>query len=355
MGLSYQAVGWNPDKKRYDRALLVGILLYLSLFIGLGFALHPGATFETMFIRAAGSCAFLLLHVVLSIGPLCRLDRRFLPLLYNRRHLGVATFAVGFLHGGFSLVQFHALGDLNPFLSLLVGNTRFDSIAQFPFQPLGAFALVILFLMAATSHDFWLANLTAPVWKALHMLVYVAYGLLVMHVSLGILQAETSWIWSGAVAIGVVWLLGLHLVSAWRERAADREFADDEGTGPWVEVCAVADIPIDRARVVTLSGERVAIYHYDGKLSAISSVCQHQNGPLGEGRVIDGCITCPWHGYQYEPNTGRSPAPFTEKVPTFRTRVLDGRVWVDPRPLPAGTEVEPSLASTASESGEVQP
>jgi nitrite reductase/ring-hydroxylating ferredoxin subunit len=33
-----------------------------------------------------------------------------------------------------------------------------------------------------------------------------------------------------------------------------------------------------------------------------------QNGPLGEGRIVDGCITCPWHGYQYRPDTGRLAA-----------------------------------------------
>ena len=103
---------------------------------------------------------------------------------------------------------------------------------------------------------------------------------------------------------------------------------------------------MNRARVVTLAGERVAIYRYGDKLSAVSSVCQHQNGPLGEGRVIDGCITCPWHGYQYEPHTGRSPAPFTEKVPTFRVRVDGGRVLVDARPLPAGTEVAPAMCAS---------
>lgn len=350
MGLSYQAVGWNPQKKAYDRVMLLGIGAYLLLFLGLGLVLHPGATAETLLIRGLGSCAFLLLHIVLSIGPLCRLDRRFLPLLYNRRHLGVATFGVGLLHGGFCLVQFHALGDINPLVSLFAGNTRFDSIAQFPFQPLGAIALGILFLMAATSHDFWLANLTAPVWKALHMLVYVAYGLLVMHVSLGVLQAETSPIWSAAVVLGAAWVIGLHLYTGFRERSLDRDQAPTESE--WIDVCEVAEIPMDRARVVTLAGERVAIYRYGDKLSAVSSVCQHQNGPLGEGRVIDGCITCPWHGYQYEPHTGRSPAPFTEKVPTFRVRVDGVRVLVDPQPLAAGTEVAPAICGGDCSDGE---
>ena len=47
-------------------------------------------------------------------------------------------------------------------------------------------------MMAATSHDFWLHNLTAPVWKALHMCVYVAYTLIVLHVMFGVLQGEIS-------------------------------------------------------------------------------------------------------------------------------------------------------------------
>jgi nitrite reductase/ring-hydroxylating ferredoxin subunit len=91
----------------------------------------------------------------------------------------------------------------------------------------------------------------------------------------------------------------------------------------------------------------VAVFRWDGKLAAVSSVCQHQNGPLGEGRILDGCITCPWHGFQYDPETGAAPPPFTERVPTFRVRVRDGRVLVDPRPNPPGTRVAPALLSEA--------
>ena len=86
-----------------------------------------------------------------------------------------------------------------------------------------------------------------------------------------------------------------------------------------------------------MAGERVAVFRYGNRLSAVSNVCQHQNGPLGEGKIVNGCIVCPWHGYQYVPETGASPAPFTERVPTFSVRVEAGRVLVDPRPHPPGT------------------
>ena len=95
--------------------------------------------------------------------------------------------------------------------------------------------------------------------------------------------------------------------------------------------------------MVCLSGERIAIFRYEGKVSAMSNACQHQNGPLSEGKIVDGCVVCPWHGYQYLPDSGASPAPFKEKIPTFNARVVDGKVWVDPRPNPPGTRVEPAL------------
>jgi nitrite reductase/ring-hydroxylating ferredoxin subunit/DMSO/TMAO reductase YedYZ heme-binding membrane subunit len=353
MGTAYRAVGWNRQKRIYDGVLALGVVLYLVLFVGLGAIVHPESTAETLLIRGLGTAAFLLLHVILSIGPLARLDARFLPLLYNRRHMGVVVFLLAAGHGLFSLVQFHALGDVDPLVSVLTSNPRVDSVAQFPFQPLGLAALGILFLMAATSHDFWLANLTAPVWKALHMLVYVAWALLVAHVVLGVLQAETNPVFAVLVAAGAVWLVALHLVAGLREAPADRpvddarvQLATEEGpagtVGAWVPVCRVDEIPEGRARVVTAAGDRVAVFKYDGKVAALSNACQHQNGPLGEGCVKDGKVVCPWHGYEYLPDCGRSPEPFAERVPTFRVTIENGVVLLDPRPLPAGTPVEPA-------------
>ena len=343
MSQSYEAVQWTRQKKIYDRLLLAGVGLYLGLFVGVGFAAHPDATIEALLIRGLGTAALLLLHIILSIGPLARLDPRFLPLLYNRRHLGVTMFVLALAHGAFSIVQFHALGNVNPLVSVLTSNSRIDSLSQFPFQPLGLAALVILFLMAATSHDFWLANLSAPVWKSLHMLVYVAYALIVLHVALGVLQAETNPLLSGLLGAGIVWVLGLHVVAGAKGAALDRETGATPSADGFIDVCAVDDIRDGRGKVVTLGGERVAVFRYDGKVSAMSNVCQHQNGPLGEGKIVDGLVVCPWHGYQYKPDCGTSPAPFTEKVPAFRVKLDGRRVLVDPRPNPPGTPAEPAI------------
>lgn len=341
MSLGYRAVGWNRQKKIYDGIFLAGLALYLAVFIVAGLIWHPNITAETLLIRGLGTCALVLLHIILIIGPLCRLDARFLPLLYNRRHMGVTMFVLALAHGVFSIFQYHALGNINPLVSVLTSNTHYTSLAHFPFEILGMLALIILFLMAATSHDFWLVNLTAPVWKALHMMVYVAYALIIMHVALGFLQAETSPVLTVLMSAGMALVLGLHVLAAFQEKKLD-ENELPAAHGDYVKACAVADIPEKCAKIVTLAGERVAIFKYDGKISAVSNVCQHQNGPLGEGRIIDGCITCPWHGYQYLPDNGSSPPPFTEKIPTFNVKIENGCVLVRAQPNPPGTFVEPA-------------
>jgi nitrite reductase/ring-hydroxylating ferredoxin subunit/DMSO/TMAO reductase YedYZ heme-binding membrane subunit len=350
MSVQYSAVKWNRNKRVYDYTLLAGILLYLGLFFLVGklaWPGDPGISDEVLFIRALGTCAFLLLHLVLCIGPLARFDRRFLPLLYNRRHLGVATFLVGLSHGVLATGYYHAFGRLNPLVSLLSTNTHFDSLTAFPFEILGVLALLILFLMAATSHDFWQKNLSPRVWKGLHMLVYPAYGLLVLHVTLGALHAEDSRLFAVLVGVGLTTVVGLHLAAGWRERLRDRRQAVPGGTsdgGPWIDVGPVDEIPDNRAKVVCLDGcERIAVFRYDDRLSAVTNVCAHQRGPLGEGKIVDGCITCPWHGWQYLPENGQSPPPFQERIATFRVRVQNRRVFLDLRPLPPGTPVEPAL------------
>jgi sulfoxide reductase heme-binding subunit YedZ len=341
MAHAYAAVQWNPQKRAYDATLAAGIAGYLALFVGASFALRPNATIETVLIRAFGTCALVLLHTILAIGPLCRIDRRFLPLLYNRRHLGVAMFGLALAHAGFALVQFHALGGANPLWSVLTSNPRIGSPSQFPFELFGAFALGVLFLMAATSHDFWLANLTPRIWKALHMGVYAAYGALVLHVAFGALQADANPLPTALLAAGFVAIVGLHLVAGAREARFDRQAVASAREG-WIELCDAAEIPERRARIFPIDGERVAVFRYDNRISALSNVCRHQNGPLGEGKIVDGCVVCPWHGYQYRPEDGRSPAPFTDRVATYRVRVVRGRVWIDPRALPPGTPVEPA-------------
>jgi nitrite reductase/ring-hydroxylating ferredoxin subunit/DMSO/TMAO reductase YedYZ heme-binding membrane subunit len=337
MSVGLRAVQWNRDKIVYDAILVAGVVLYVAGYLAIAWRTEPPKTHPDaidLWIRATGSCALTMLTIILSIGPLARLDRRFLVLLYNRRHFGVLTFLVACFHFACLLdwyIYLHALPNLAAELTKWGDYTKFIG---FPFKALGLAALSILFLLASTSHDFWLMFLTPRIWKFLHMLLYLGYGLVIMHVALGHMQDERS-------PLVPVMLLGsfclvttLHLVAGWRERKADQA----AGAGGWLTVGALASIPDQGARIVTApGGERVAVFRDGNQVGAVTNLCAHQNGPLGEGRIIDGCITCPWHGYQYRLADGCAPPPFTEKLATHRVRIAGGLVEVDPTPLAPGT------------------
>jgi nitrite reductase/ring-hydroxylating ferredoxin subunit/DMSO/TMAO reductase YedYZ heme-binding membrane subunit len=345
MSARYVPVGWNRAKLAYDAVLVAAIAVYVLGFTGLGPLLQDPARpldGQSLAIKAWGSCAFLLLTLALAIGPVARLDRRFLPLLYNRRHLGVLTCAVALTHATAVLGWHFAYSPTPALVALLSSEPGLDQVPGLPFIPFGIAALLILVLLAATSHDFWLAFLTPPVWKALHMALYPAYALVVAHVGLGYLQAATSPALASLVALSCAALVGLHLAAGRREARADGIFAGAAPEAPWVVAGRAADIPEGGAVTVRPpAGEKVAIFRHQGRLSAVSNLCAHQNGPLGEGRVVDGCITCPWHGFQYRLEDGCAPPPFTEKLATYRLRLEAGEVWLDPRPNPPGTRVEP--------------
>lgn len=343
MAHTYQAVGWNRQKRLYDFTLLGLVLLAASAFGTITALRHPETTAETFIIRFTSLTAFLLLHVTLAIGPLARLEPRFLPLLYNRRHLGVTLAMLALVHGIFATIQYHALGDANPLVSVF---TSYDSdyfsalhdiraISRFPFEIFGILALLILFVMAATSHDFWLHTLGPRVWKRLHQLVYVAYGLLLAHVLFGIVQSERGMAIPILLGVGFVGLLVLHLLAAGRERRIDQRRSGMEADG-YLRVASVSDLADGVGKVVTAGGVRFALFVKDGRVFALSNVCRHQGGPIGEGRVVNGCITCPWHGFQYQAEDGCSPPPFTEVLETYRVRIIGEDVYLSPSPLPPG-------------------
>lgn len=339
MAHEYKIVQWTPFKRRYDLGLALGIVAFVGAYLGVALLVAPPEA-QTLPIQAAlralGACAFALLTLILLIGPLARLSPLFLPLLYNRRHLGVACFVIALAHAALVIVWYHGFGDLNPFVSLLVSNPRYDAIQGFPFESLGLIALLILFVMAATSHDFWNTVLGPNMWKALHMLVYWAYALIVAHIMLGAVQGAKSPIYALTVGVSALLVGTLHILAGAREARRDKHEQILESDG-WLRVGALGDIPDKCARIVTPpAGERIAVFRDGADVYAISNVCRHQGGPLGEGRIIDGCVTCPWHGFQYRPQDGRAPAPYTEKVATYPARLVDDVVFVFPEPVASG-------------------
>jgi nitrite reductase/ring-hydroxylating ferredoxin subunit/DMSO/TMAO reductase YedYZ heme-binding membrane subunit len=347
MSVKYIPVQWNKNKWIYDGVLVALVAAYITIFIRMG---TPAADlarpldYSILRMRAFGTCALWMLTIILCIGPLARLDKRFLAVLYNRRHFGVLTTAVAFTHAIYVLGQYFAFSGQPQLTALLTTATGFNQILGFPIEILGLCALVLLAILSATSHDFWLSFLSAPVWKTLHLLIYPAYLLVVAHVALGYLQDSRDPAFGIMFFAGAMLVAGLHLAALLKERKVNSTDID------WIEACRPEDIQDKRAAIVTLSkDERVAIFRTGSSFSAVSNACAHQGGPLGEGKIVYGCVTCPWHGFSYKARNGRSPAPFTEMIPTYNMKLEDGVLFIDRKANEPGTDVEPIIYEVATD------
>ena len=96
----------------------------------------------------------------------------------------------------------------------------------------------------------------------------------------------------------------------------------------YVTVARVEDVPPGAVRMVQAGDEEIALAHVDGEFYATQHACIHLHGPLGEGRVDDHVLTCPWHGWQYDLRTGENEFDRAIRLQTYEVRVENGNVQV---------------------------
>lgn len=108
----------------------------------------------------------------------------------------------------------------------------------------------------------------------------------------------------------------------------------------FTDVGAAEDVPALEGRSATVDGRRVAVFRLPTGYAATDAACPHKGGPLSDGLVADGCVTCPLHNWRLDLTTGQVQGDDTV-VPIHDVLVLDGRLWVriaanaGPAPAPA--------------------
>ena len=115
----------------------------------------------------------------------------------------------------------------------------------------------------------------------------------------------------------------------------------------WHRVLGVDELDEGRVTTVAVGRKTFAVSHYDGKFGCVDNECPHQGGPLGEGSIEKGWLRCPWHGYDYDPLTGKPPEGFSDAPACFDTEVRNDGVWVAlPKDEPLGRTVSDVMVET---------
>jgi len=103
----------------------------------------------------------------------------------------------------------------------------------------------------------------------------------------------------------------------------------ESGPDEWTAVGSTSAWTEGQTKPVQAAGRALLISRFGGQFQAIGATCTHAGGPLGEGDIKGGVVTCPWHGSQFRVDDGevvRAPATFCQ--PRLQVRVASGKVLI---------------------------
>jgi nitrite reductase/ring-hydroxylating ferredoxin subunit len=96
----------------------------------------------------------------------------------------------------------------------------------------------------------------------------------------------------------------------------------------FVTVARADELAPGEVRRIQAGEEEIALARIGDEFYAVQGACLHLEGPLGDGRLEDHVLTCPWHGWQYDLRTGRNEFDLAIQLRTYDVRVENGEVRV---------------------------
>ena len=116
--------------------------------------------------------------------------------------------------------------------------------------------------------------------------------------------------------------------SAVRPSQARQHAHEDEMMPNFIKLTTQSELPAANSVKEFPCGQKaVCIANVNGTFSALDNVCLHQGGPLGEGVILDGKVVCPWHGWEYDAQTGVHSAQ--AKVAVYPLKIENGDVLIE--------------------------
>ena len=98
----------------------------------------------------------------------------------------------------------------------------------------------------------------------------------------------------------------------------------------WTDVGSVEELKRKPLQAISFSKTTIALTYKDGAFAAISGVCNHVGGPLGEGQLAGDYVVCPWHYWKFHHKTGQGEAGYEQdQVPAYTIKIENGRLYID--------------------------
>lgn len=109
-------------------------------------------------------------------------------------------------------------------------------------------------------------------------------------------------------------------------------------------VCSLTEIPDDEGLRIEVGGQTLALFRREGQVFAVGDSCPHMGASLSEGYLDGKAVVCPWHGWVFNLEDGRSVFDEDSEIPIYRATVESGDVYI---------EIEESRSPAAAEEPEI--
>ena len=385
----YLVVYWRTRNK-YEKYDVYLILFLLVVFIA-SRLIFGNLDQAALTLRTSAILAFILINLALLTGPWSRFFDKILKIYYYRRHLGVAVFLLGALHAAiimplyfnFSLKDAFAspftFYGLTPFFIMLwmaitswdhmqkkvkatnwqiihaalmityafISYYFYNILKEFNDPNLFYHSIAILFFLI-----FWV--IVAPYsiikkimrtyvfgWKQLHVLIWVAYFSLLLHVLTGALTG-TGIVVKALFWASIILVLGSN-IAGWIKRiiedkniyakikSINKQF--EEHGKKYIGIAKINGFKENKGKKFYVNKKPVAVFKNEGKFIAVSNVCCHQKGPMHKGKVQYGTVECPWHYWTYNLKDGKFMGKENYCLPVYETKVKGNILFVSKDPI----------------------
>jgi nitrite reductase (NADH) small subunit len=101
----------------------------------------------------------------------------------------------------------------------------------------------------------------------------------------------------------------------------------EESVAPWIDVVDVAELQRSRKTVFEHGGSEIVVFWHEERAVALANTCIHKQNKLNRGMIMNGCIVCPGHQWQFDLDTGYCEVR-DRYQPTYPVKVEEGRVLV---------------------------
>ena len=99
---------------------------------------------------------------------------------------------------------------------------------------------------------------------------------------------------------------------------------------PLTKLTTQSELPVnDEAKEFICGDKTICVANVNGTITAMDNVCIHRGGPLGQGTIEGGKVVCPWHGWQWDPNTGTAVHSASAKIAVYPIKIEGSDVLIE--------------------------